>query len=169
MLTSDLDANNLTADRFWNSQFGKILLSGVSLPDVTQTLFDMFSGDLLSGVSQASIVEVLIILLVMRLEAPNLPIREDGRFRQIAYEAFRRVRSTFMTTVYRLEKYDIVQLHSGNLAMMANNGCETGDEVWIVLGCHFCITLRPQPSRVYLHSRPAVIPAWEQYENFMRR
>lgn len=90
-LTSDLDANNLTADRFRKFPFGKILLSGVSLPDVIQTLFDMFSGGLLSGVSQASIVEVLMILLVMRLEALNLPIRKDGRFCQIAYEAFRQI------------------------------------------------------------------------------
>lgn len=71
-----------------------------------------------------------------------------------------------MAIVYMLEKYDIVQLLSGNLAIMGENGCQTGDEVWIVFGCHVCITLRPQPSRVYLHSRPAVIPAWEQYENF---
>ncbi|OAK99839.1 hypothetical protein IQ06DRAFT_294251, partial [Phaeosphaeriaceae sp. SRC1lsM3a] len=73
-----------------------------------------------------------------------------------------------MAIAYMLEKYDIVQLHSGNLALMAKNGCETGDEVWVVLGCHVCITLRPQPSKVYLQSRPAVVPTWEQYENFKR-
>lgn len=169
-LTWDLDANNFSVDQLWNSHYGRYLGSEETLEKMLDMIFDVLFQEPGIEDRRDSLYRVITLDCLQSMAYKTLgssPIREGGSFGSIVIDEIRpEDRLSFLGLIGVLMKWDVVELRSGNLALLKKGRYEPETEVWVVLGCHLCIRLRRQSSSVYLHSCPAIFPVWENFEGF---
>ncbi|PVH99568.1 HET-domain-containing protein [Periconia macrospinosa] len=112
-----------------------------------------------------SVADVLYYLENIVEGTPDIPILKDGYVNPKLCSRIEPPHVQVISPLLFLLAYgEVIQTGSRKLGIVPKCDLGVGDEVWMVLGCHLPIILRPQSDGTYWYSCATLMPEWESFE-----